>query len=338
MSGLDGVREVLSRAVDSYRDRAGRDRLVDALDMLDGPLRLAVEGLPGSGRSSVAAAFPAEPGPVDAVLYSFRTAYPSGIEYARVLAHLARAGAGPVRTVGVLTTADLVGGGTRLPEASEIESAHDPALAALVAEVVPVAGPMLAVALAAEDVAALARPDAELMYRLGRYGVRSAVGLLSNEPAPGLDGLSAGVAVAGGLARLRAVVEIRFRSRLASLRMDRALGLVDAITRHDPVPQAGDLRRRAEQLRCDDHGMAELSALAGRGLPADLRRLLGGSGLPATTRLELPTDAPSYAVREALSRQRDRWVRAAGDPLTPPDTARAAVVAVRSCDVLIPAG
>ena len=67
---------------------------------------------------------------------------------------------------------------------------------------------------------------------------------------------------------------------------------------------------------------------------ASLRRIIGGSGTDATSRLGLTADAPDDGPRAAFAAAQ-RWRRRAEHPLNDPFTTRACRAAVRSAEALV---
>jgi hypothetical protein len=181
-----------------------------------------------------------------------------------------------------------------------------------------------------------------LLGLLGMYGVRFALDAIRRGAGSiGADELAQLLTNASGLPRLRRLLLTQFAERRDVLKADSALRAIDATARADPIPAAPDLRRRVEQLRAGAHELAEirlLTDLRTGHLPASpeqlswLERLLGGYGTAATVRLGLPPDAPTAEVAAANATHHARWQRIARNPLTAPELARAATVAVRTCE------
>jgi hypothetical protein len=160
-------------------------------------------------------------------------------------------------------------------------------------------------------------------------------------PSTAADELAQILTNASGLPRLRRLLLTQFAERRDVLKADSALRAIDATARTDPIPAAPDLRRRVEQLRAGAHELAEirlLTELRTGHVPASpeqlswLERLLGGHGTAATVRLGLPPDAPTDEVAAVNATQHARWQRVARNPLAAPELARAATVAVRTCE------
>jgi hypothetical protein len=183
-----------------------------------------------------------------------------------------------------------------------------------------------------------------LLDLLGMYGIRLALDGIRRAGRP-LTGTELGelLTVASGLPRLRRLLLTQFAQRRDVLKADSALRAIDNAARVDPVPAAARLRQRVERIRAGAHELAELRLLtelrtgqvpAAPDRLADLERLLGGDGTAPATRLGLAGDADRAAVSGANTAQHARWQQVARNPLTPPALARAATVAVRTCEGL----
>jgi hypothetical protein len=181
-----------------------------------------------------------------------------------------------------------------------------------------------------------------LLGLVGMYGVRLSLDAVRRGAGSiGVDELAQILTNASGLPRLRRLLLTQFAERRDVLKADSALRAIDATARSDPTAAAPDLRRRVEQLRAGAHELAEirlLTELRTGYVPASpeqlswLERLLGGHGTAATVRLGLPPDAPTDEVAAANATHHARWQRVARNPLTAPELARAATVAVRTCE------
>ncbi|MFI2758907.1 dynamin family protein [Streptomyces echinatus] len=192
--------------------------------------------------------------------------------------------------------------------------------------------------------AVLSGADREaLLRRLGLYGIRLSLRLLADNPRLTRQELCLALAEHSGLTRLRTLLSSQFAERRDVLKAESALRAVDAVTAADPVPEAAALRRSMERIRVNAHEFTEirmLTDLRTARVPAKadqiarMERLLGGEGGAASTRLNLPAAATGDAVRAAIGAEHAYWARLARHPLTRPDLARAATVAVRSCEVL----
>jgi hypothetical protein len=181
-----------------------------------------------------------------------------------------------------------------------------------------------------------------LLGLLGMYGVRLSLDAVRRGAGSiGADELAQILTNASGLPRLRRLLLTQFAERRDVLKADSALRAIDATARTDPIPAAPELRRRVERLRAGAHELAEirlLTELRTGHVPASpeqlswLERLLGGHGTAVAVRLGLPPDTPADEVAAVNATHHARWQRLARNPLTAPELARAATVAVRTCE------
>ncbi|MPY95780.1 MAG: GTP-binding protein [Acidimicrobiia bacterium] len=319
---------------------------------------------------------------VDAVVYLLRHLHASDLSFLEAFAVAPRADAGPVNAVGVLARADEVGGG-RLDASAAAERVadryrHDPRLRRLVQTVVPVNG-LLGVAagrLSADDRAALgavaelaperravvlrsaelfvAAPEpaavaplhrAELVRRLGPYGVRLAAGWLASG-----SGAEAQVGEvlwrASGVPELRALLQERFAARAGALKARSALLAAERAAASCEGPQRQRLLAAVEAVAANAPELAELGVLnllrlAPPGLPADLLEeaegLLGGYGAGAAERLGVPSTAGPSALAEAARAAAQRWRGISESPWGDLGAARTARVVLRACEGLVAA-
>jgi hypothetical protein len=220
------------------------------------------------------------------------------------------------------------------------------ALAALAACDDAVTAPMLlsTTRFVAGDAPVTVSPDVRgrLLGLLGMYGVRLSLDAVRRGAGSiGADELAQILTNASGLPRLRRLLLTQFAERRDVLKADSVLRAIDSTARTDPIPAAPELRRRVERLRAGAHELAEirlLTELRTGHVPASpeqlswLERLLGGYGTAAAVRLGLPPDTPTDEVTAVNATHHARWQRLARNPLTAPELARAATVAVRTCE------
>ncbi len=290
---------------------------------------------------------------VDAVVYLMRHLHGSDVGFLEAFAAGPRADAGPVNAVGVLARADEIGGGRpdAMAAAARVAARYqaDGRLRRLVQSVVPVNGLLAANApwLDADDHAALAAlaavpaatlgralvaaeifvrsPEleavhsarrADLIRRLGPYGLRLAVELVGSGRAPDVGSLAAQLVARSGLAELRGLLDTRFAARADALKARAALVAAERAAELMPPIQAEWLRGRIEALLAGAHELAELGELNGLrvatpDLPPELiveaERLLGGSGVTPFERLGLPVHAGADELRAAAVDAVDRW-------------------------------
>jgi hypothetical protein len=321
-----------------------------------------------------------EPGAVDAVLYLMRHLHTSDVNLLEAF-HDAKLGeTTPVNAVGVLSRADEIGAGRSdaidLARRVAREYRRDQRVRALVQTVLPVAG-LLAqtgstlreaefAALAAlaragpstttplllsadrftaptVDVAAGHEQRRALLERLGMFGVRLSVGLLQQRLVTSATELAHELERRSGLPELRAVLVSQFTDRRDVLKAQGGLRVLGAALAADPVPAAGALRSRQEQIMASAHDLAELrllNELRTGVLPVAeedrevMELLLGANGGSLRARLGLPADAPTEQAREVLVSELVHWQRLAESPTDDRRHRRAAAVLRRTCEGL----
>lgn len=183
---------------------------------------------------------------------------------------------------------------------------------------------------------------AALLDRFGMFGVRISLALLR-------AGVSDSVALAGellersGLVALRDVIDQQFAQRSDLLKAHTALLSLRRFVEQHPIYATPRILADVEPLLADTHAFEELRLLSQlRSRPttlnddemASLRRLIGGSGTDAASRLGLRPDDPGDGPRAAFAAAQ-RWRRRAEHPLNDPFTARACRAAVRSAEALV---
>lgn len=290
---------------------------------------------------------------VDAVVYLMRHLHGSDVGFLEAFAAGPRADAGPVNAVGVLARADEIGGGRAdaMVAARRVAARYqtDGRLRRLVQTVVPVNGLLAANApwLSDDDHAALAAlatvpaavlgralvaaeifvraPEldlvhaarrADLIRRLGPFGLRLAVELVGSGRAPNARSVAQHLVAQSGLPELRELLDTRFAARADALKARAALVAAERATELMPDNQAEWLRGRIEALLAGAHELAELGELNGLriatpDLPPELlveaERLLGGSGVAPFQRLGLGPAAAGGELRAAAVDAVDRW-------------------------------
>jgi replication fork clamp-binding protein CrfC len=183
---------------------------------------------------------------------------------------------------------------------------------------------------------------AQLLDRFGMFGIRISIAVLRS-------GVSDSVALAGellersGLVALRDVIDQQFAQRSDLLKSHTALLSLRRFVEVNPIPSAGAIHADIDPLLADTHAFEELrllSQLHSRPTTlnddeiASLRRIIGGSGTDAASRLGLTALAPYDGPRAAFAAAQ-RWRRRAEHPLNDPFTARACRAAVRSAEALV---
>lgn len=183
---------------------------------------------------------------------------------------------------------------------------------------------------------------AALLDRFGIFGVRICMALLRS----GVDDaatLAADLLERSGLVALRDQIDQHFAQRSDMLKSHTALVALRRFTELYPTPATPRIVADIEPLLADTHAFEELRLLSQlRSRPttlnddemASLRRIIGGSGTDAASRLGL-ADADSHDGPRAAFAAAQRWRRRAEHPLNDPFTARACRAAVRSAEALV---
>jgi replication fork clamp-binding protein CrfC len=185
---------------------------------------------------------------------------------------------------------------------------------------------------------------AALLNRFGMFGVRISIAVLR-------AGVSDSVALAdellerSGLIALRDVIDQQFAQRSELLKAHTALLSLRQFVQRNPIYATPYILADIEPLLADTHAFEELRLLSQlRSRPttlnedemASLRRIIGGSGTDAASRLGLTPDEPYDGPRAAFAAAQ-RWRRRADHPLNDPFTTRACRAAVRSAEALVAA-
>lgn len=183
---------------------------------------------------------------------------------------------------------------------------------------------------------------AALLDRFGMFGIRIAIAVLR-------AGVDDAVALAdellerSGLPALRAVIDQQFAQRSDLLKTHTALLSLRQFVTRNPVYATPQILADIEPLLADTHAFEELrllSQLQSRSTTLtddemmSLRRVIGGSGTDAASRLGLSAGSLDDGPRAAFAAAQ-RWRRRAEHPLNDPFTARACRAAVRSAEALV---
>ncbi|MGB0970322.1 MAG: Isoniazid-inducible protein iniC, partial [Mycobacterium sp.] len=193
---------------------------------------------------------------------------------------------------------------------------------------------------------------AALLERFGMFGIRISIAALR-------AGVSDSVALAdellerSGLVALRDVIEQQFAQRSDLLKAHTALLSLRRLVQVNPNYATPAILSDIDPLLADTHAYEELRLLSQlRSVPtslnpdemASLRRIIGGSGTDAASRLGLlpngPDGLPNGVLDDGPSAAfaaAHRWRRRAEHPLNDPFTTRACKAAVRSAEALIAA-
>ncbi|MDT5009712.1 MAG: hypothetical protein QOH57_1329 [Mycobacterium sp.] len=182
----------------------------------------------------------------------------------------------------------------------------------------------------------------QLLDRFGMFGVRISIAVLRS-------GISDSVALAdellerSGLVALRDVIDHQFAQRSDLLKSHTALLSLRRFVEVNRIPATSAIVADIDPLLADTHAFEELRLLSQlRSRPttlnesevASLRRIIGGSGTDAASRLGLTAEAPYDGPRAAFAAAQ-RWRRRAEHPLNDPFTTRACRGAVRSAEALV---
>ncbi|MGV0853164.1 dynamin family protein [Mycolicibacterium phlei] len=183
---------------------------------------------------------------------------------------------------------------------------------------------------------------AALLERFGMFGIRISIAVLR-------AGVSDSVALAdellerSGLVALREVVDQQFAQRSDLLKAHTALLSLRRFVQNNPIYATPYILADIDPLLADTHAFEELRLLSQlRSRPttlnedemASLRRIIGGSGTDAASRLGLTPENPYDGPRAAFAAAQ-RWRRRAEHPLNDPFTTRACRAAVRSAEALV---
>jgi signal transduction histidine kinase len=298
----------------------------------------------------------------DAAIYLFGRLEPADI---RLLGELSGQGS-PVSVIGVVSRADeLAGGGPQALAEARLVAGRlcvNRELRGLCQAVAPVAG-LLATSgfsvrdnefralrdLADRNPSAQTRPSgeqADLVARLGGFGVRLAVELIRDGLVATRAELVEALVGRSGLTGLREVLVHRLVARADLLKARSALRAVDTMLTGLPAsdPHREALRYALEQLRAGAHELVELDLLDRlRANPiqlseqdiSELARLLGDQGPDPRRRLGLAADATDDTVRAAAVDQLARWQRLAANPVAPREVREFCLAAVRTCEGLM---
>jgi replication fork clamp-binding protein CrfC len=183
---------------------------------------------------------------------------------------------------------------------------------------------------------------AALLERFGMFGIRISIAVLS-------AGIRDSVALAdellerSGLIALRDVIDQQFAQRSDLLKAHTALLSLRRFIQVNPIYASRPILADIDPLLADAHAFEELRLLSQlrcrettltEDEMSSLRRLIGGSGTDAASRLGLGPDAPNDGPRAAFAATQ-RWRRRADHPLNDPFTARACRAAARSAEGLV---
>lgn len=183
---------------------------------------------------------------------------------------------------------------------------------------------------------------AGLLDRFGMFGIRISLALL-RAGVSDADSLAEDLLERSGLVALREVIDQHFAQRSDQLKSHTALVSLRRFVLRHPTPATPSIIADVEPLLADTHAFEELRLLSQlRSCPttltedemASLRRIIGGSGTAADSRLGLTAERRHDGPRAAFAAAR-RWRRRAEHPLNDPFTTRACRAAARSAEALV---
>ncbi|MBV9514421.1 MAG: dynamin-like GTPase family protein [Mycobacteriaceae bacterium] len=183
---------------------------------------------------------------------------------------------------------------------------------------------------------------AQLLNRFGMFGIRISIAVLRSGVGDSVR-LADELVERSGLVALREVIDQQFAQRSELLKSHTALLSLRRFVEVNPIGATGAILADIDPLLADTHAFEELrllSQLSSRPTTlnedemASLRRIIGGSGTDAASRLGLTADAPDDGPRAAFAAAQ-RWRRRAEHPLNDPFTARACRAAARSAEALV---
>ena len=181
-----------------------------------------------------------------------------------------------------------------------------------------------------------------LLERFGMFGIRISIAVLRAGVGDSV-GLADELLERSGLVALRDVVDQQFAQRSDLLKAHTALLSLRRVVEANPIYATPYIVADIDPLLADTHAFEELRLLSqlrsrtttfSEDEMASLRRIIGGSGTDAASRLGLQPDAPYDGPRAAFSAAQ-RWRRRADHPLNDPFTTRACRAAVRSAEAMV---
>jgi replication fork clamp-binding protein CrfC len=183
---------------------------------------------------------------------------------------------------------------------------------------------------------------AQLLDRFGMFGIRISIAVIRS-------GISDSVRLAdellerSGLVALRDVIDQQFAQRSELLKAHTALVSLRRFVELHPITATPYIIADIDPLLADIHAFEELRLLSQlRSRPTSLtddemvslRRIIGGSGTDAASRLGLTPEALDDGPRAAFAAAQ-RWRRRSEHPLNDPFTTRVCRAAVRSAEALV---
>ncbi|WP_431237746.1 dynamin family protein [Mycolicibacterium aichiense] len=188
-----------------------------------------------------------------------------------------------------------------------------------------------------------AQTRAQILDRFGMFGLRISIAVLRAGVATDSVTLADELLERSGLVALRDVIDQQFAQRSELLKAHTALVSLRRFVEMHPITATPYIIADIDPLLADTHAFEELRLLSQlRSRPttltedemASLRRVIGGSGTDAASRLGLTPDTLGDGPRAAFAAAQ-RWRRRADHPLNDPFTTRACRAAVRSAEALV---
>src|SRR4051794_31140308 len=181
-----------------------------------------------------------------------------------------------------------------------------------------------------------------LLHRFGMFGLRISIAVLRTGVTDSV-GLADELLERSGLVALRDVIDQQFAQRSDLLKAHTALLSLRQFVQSNPIYATPYILADIDPLLADTHAFEELrllSQLRSRATTLNedemvsLRRIIGGSGTDAASRLGLQPGDPYDGPRAAFAAAQ-RWRRRADHPLNDPFTTRACRAAVRSAEAMV---
>ncbi|BBX10338.1 dynamin-like GTPase family protein [Mycolicibacterium aichiense] len=188
-----------------------------------------------------------------------------------------------------------------------------------------------------------AQTRAQILDRFGMFGLRISIAVLRAGVATDSVTLADELLERSGLVALRDVIDQQFAQRSELLKAHTALVSLRRFVEMNPITATPYIIADIDPLLADTHAFEELRLLSQlRSRPttltddemASLRRVIGGSGTDAASRLGLTAETLGDGPRAAFAAAQ-RWRRRADHPLNDPFTTRACRAAVRSAEALV---
>ena len=185
---------------------------------------------------------------------------------------------------------------------------------------------------------------AQLLERFGMFGIRISLAVLA-AGVTDAPGLADELLERSGLVALRQVIDQQFAQRSDMLKAHTALVSLRRFVEAFPIVATPYIVADIDPLLADTHAFEELRLLSQlhsrpTTLNGDevvsLRRIIGGSGSDAASRLGLnPEDVHGQEGPRAAFAAAQRWRRRAEHPLNDPFTTKACRAAMRSAEAMV---